>query len=199
METPSACSAGAGATPSSCRLPPGWTSPIKRANASTATSRMAEFWAATDFLYDPAEKLYFRDSRFFERRDEQGPQALLEPRQRLGVRRHREHARPAAARPRGSRATARRCSRKWRRKLKAVQKTDGYWAPSLLGAENSPTETSGTGFFVYGLAWGVNRGLLASRGIPAVNPPWVGCADARGGARMVASAGCNRSATALSR
>src|SRR6185295_9530752 len=27
---------------------------------------MAEFWAATDFLYDPAEKLYFRDSRFFE-------------------------------------------------------------------------------------------------------------------------------------
>ena len=33
---------------------------------------MAEFWAATDFLYDPAEKLYFRDSRFFERRDDQG-------------------------------------------------------------------------------------------------------------------------------
>ncbi len=31
-----------------------------------------EFWATTDFLYDPVEKLYFRDSRFFERRDDQG-------------------------------------------------------------------------------------------------------------------------------
>jgi rhamnogalacturonyl hydrolase YesR len=30
----------------------------------------------------------------------------------------------------------------------------------LLGPENSPAETSGTGFFVFGLAWGVNRGLL---------------------------------------
>ena len=33
---------------------------------------LKEFWATTDFLYDPVEKLYFRDSRFFERRDEQG-------------------------------------------------------------------------------------------------------------------------------
>ena len=41
-----------------------------------------------------------------------------------------------------------------------LQKPDGYWAPSLLAPENSPPETSGTGFFVYGLAWGVNRGLL---------------------------------------
>jgi rhamnogalacturonyl hydrolase YesR len=33
---------------------------------------LSEFWAATEFLYDPVEKLYFRDSRFFERRDPQG-------------------------------------------------------------------------------------------------------------------------------
>src|SRR5262245_43486489 len=33
---------------------------------------LAEFWATTDFLYDPVERLYFRDSRFFERRDAKG-------------------------------------------------------------------------------------------------------------------------------
>jgi rhamnogalacturonyl hydrolase YesR len=31
-----------------------------------------EFWATTDFLYDPVEHLYYRDSRFFERRDAKG-------------------------------------------------------------------------------------------------------------------------------
>jgi rhamnogalacturonyl hydrolase YesR len=45
-------------------------------------------------------------------------------------------------------------------KLKTLQKPDGYWPPSLLAPENSPAETSGTGFYVYGLAWGVNRRLL---------------------------------------
>jgi len=39
-------------------------------------------------------------------------------------------------------------------KLKAVQKPDGYWAPSLLAAfdPHTPAESSGTGFFVYGMA-----------------------------------------------
>jgi rhamnogalacturonyl hydrolase YesR len=47
-------------------------------------------------------------------------------------------------------------------KLKALQKPDGYWAPSLLVAaeEASPAESSGTGFFVYGMAWGIEAGLL---------------------------------------
>jgi rhamnogalacturonyl hydrolase YesR len=45
-------------------------------------------------------------------------------------------------------------------RLAAIQKPDGYWAPSLLAPENSPPETSGTGFFTYGLAWGVKAGLL---------------------------------------
>jgi rhamnogalacturonyl hydrolase YesR len=45
-------------------------------------------------------------------------------------------------------------------KLKAVQKPDGYWPPSLLASEASPAESSGTGFFVFGMAWGIKAGLL---------------------------------------
>ena len=44
----------------------------------------------------------------------------------------------------------------------ASQSEDGYWRSSLLDPASRPNpETSGTGFFVFGLAWGVNEGLLA--------------------------------------
>ena len=33
---------------------------------------LSEFWATTNFLYDPSERLYFRDSRFFALRDANG-------------------------------------------------------------------------------------------------------------------------------
>src|SRR3569832_743437 len=41
----------------------------------------------------------------------------------------------------------------------ALQGLKGYWPVSLLEAQQTP-ETCGTGFFVYGLAWGVHHGLL---------------------------------------
>jgi len=44
-------------------------------------------------------------------------------------------------------------------KLVRLQGGNGYWPVSLLEPQETP-ETSGTGFFVYGLAWGVNHGLL---------------------------------------
>ncbi|MDH3513157.1 MAG: glycoside hydrolase family 88 protein, partial [Gammaproteobacteria bacterium] len=46
-------------------------------------------------------------------------------------------------------------------KLKSLQKKDGSWAMSLLAGDKMPQpETSGTGFFTYGLAWGIKNGLL---------------------------------------
>ena len=45
--------------------------------------------------------------------------------------------------------------------LASLQKKDGSWAMSLLAGEKMPEpETSGTGFFTFGLAWGINDGLL---------------------------------------
>jgi len=42
-----------------------------------------------------------------------------------------------------------------------LQKPDGYWAPSLLdNGVATPPESSGTGFFTYAFAWGVNAGIL---------------------------------------
>ena len=55
--------------------------------------------------------------------------------------------------------------------LIAVQRTDGFWNESLFDPTHCATigltgddgpETSGTDFFVYGLAWGIRKGLLDS-------------------------------------
>lgn len=46
-------------------------------------------------------------------------------------------------------------------KLIQIQSPEGHWAMSLLNYDLYPTpETSGTSFFTFGLAWGVNNGLL---------------------------------------
>jgi rhamnogalacturonyl hydrolase YesR len=133
---------------------------------------MAEFWAATDFLYDPAEKLYFRDSRFFERRDDQD-RKLFWSRGNGWAFAGIANMLDLLPRDHADRARLEALFRAMAGKLKAVQKPDGYWAPSLLGIENSPTETSGTGFFVYGLAWGVNRGLLPrDEYLPSIHRGW---------------------------
>jgi unsaturated rhamnogalacturonyl hydrolase len=49
--------------------------------------------------------------------------------------------------------------------LKAVQGADGMWRTSLADAAQYPNpETSGTGFFTYGFAWGIRSGLLPMSG-----------------------------------
>jgi rhamnogalacturonyl hydrolase YesR len=60
--------------------------------------------------------------------------------------------------------------------LVAVQGDDGLWRSSLLDPEEYPIpESSGTGFFTFGLAWGVNNGLLeADTVMPAVREGWQG-------------------------
>ncbi len=58
----------------------------------------------------------------------------------------------------------------------AAQQPDGLWRPSLLDPTEVPVgETSGSGFFVFGLAWGVNNGLLDRATYwPIVKRGWAG-------------------------
>ena len=43
----------------------------------------------------------------------------------------------------------------------SLQQPDGLWRSSLLDPEEFPTpETSGSAFFTYALAWGINHGTL---------------------------------------
>ncbi|MFV0471465.1 MAG: glycoside hydrolase family 88 protein [Paludibacteraceae bacterium] len=60
--------------------------------------------------------------------------------------------------------------------LKECQRTDGFWGVSLTDPnEYSGPETSGTSFFTYALAWGINNQLLDSATYcPIVEKAWKG-------------------------
>jgi rhamnogalacturonyl hydrolase YesR len=46
--------------------------------------------------------------------------------------------------------------------LLACQRADGFWNPSLVSSNYAMPETSGTSLFLYGMAWGIRKGYLAS-------------------------------------
>ena len=58
--------------------------------------------------------------------------------------------------------------------IKAVQRPDGFWNVNLAYANDYPgPESSGTSGFVYGMAWGINHGLLDRTAfLPAVINGW---------------------------
>ncbi|MFV3126394.1 glycoside hydrolase family 88/105 protein [Niveispirillum sp. KHB5.9] len=120
---------------------------------------MAEFWATTDFLYDPAESLYYRDSRFFERRDDKA-RKLFWSRGNGWVLAGMARSIPLLEAGSPDRVRMEALFKEMAVKIKATQKPDGYWPPSLLGPEDSPPESSGTAFYTYAIAWGVTAGLL---------------------------------------
>lgn len=120
---------------------------------------LKEFWATTDVLYDKSEHLYYRDSRFFEKRGPNGEKVFWSRGDGwvfAGL------ARIIPLLPQGAdRAHMETIFKEMAARLIAIQKTDGYWSPSLLAdPSKSKPETSGTGFYVYGLAWGLKAGLL---------------------------------------
>jgi rhamnogalacturonyl hydrolase YesR len=153
--------------------PPAWLELAQQTgDRRYADFAIAEFWSATAFLYDPAESLYFRDSRFFERRDDKG-RKLFWSRGNGWVFAGLANMLESLPVDDPNRVGIEKLYREMAEKLKSVQKPDGYWAPSLLGPENSPAESSGTGFYVYGLAWGIKHKLLdAEEYRPAVDKGW---------------------------
>ena len=153
--------------------PPGWLELGKQTGDRRYVDfALAEFWSSTAFLFDPAENLYFRDSRFFERRDDQG-RKLFWSRGNGWVFAGIANMLESLPVDDPNRVGIEKLFRAMAEKLKSVQKPDGYWAPSLLGPENSPPESSGTGFYVYGLAWGVKHRLLdAEEYGPSIHSGW---------------------------
>jgi rhamnogalacturonyl hydrolase YesR len=60
--------------------------------------------------------------------------------------------------------------------LASLQGPDGLWRPGLLDAAASPLpETSGSAFFVFGFAYGINSGILdRAKYQPVVQKAWTG-------------------------
>jgi rhamnogalacturonyl hydrolase YesR len=57
--------------------------------------------------------------------------------------------------------------------LAARQQPGGYWNSDLGGTDYAGPESSGTSFFLYGLAWGINKGILDGiTYLPVVEQAW---------------------------
>jgi rhamnogalacturonyl hydrolase YesR len=131
----------------------------------------AEFWASADYLYDKQDHLFYRDSRFFTQRDAAGRKIFWSRGNGwvfAGLARILNEL-PANHPSRTRYATL---FQQMAKKVVTLQGAQGYWPVSLLQPQQTP-ETSGTGFFTYGLAWGVNQRLLpAAEYRPAVDRGW---------------------------
>ncbi len=174
--------------------PPAWL----RLSATTGDERymnyaVSNFWHTADFLYDEDEHLFFRDSSFFDKREGNGQKVFWSRGNGwvfAGI------VRILQSLPSNSpeRPRFERLFKDMAEKILACQQPDGMWCSSLLDPSDYPMpEASGSGLFTYGLAWGVNQGLLdRAKYEPSVIKAWTAlnnCIDADGKLTRIQPAG----------
>ncbi|HYK36332.1 glycoside hydrolase family 88/105 protein [Alloacidobacterium sp.] len=156
--------------------PPVWA----RMNAITHDGKYLayldrEWWKTSSLLYDPQEHLYFRDATYLNKTEPNGQKMFWsrgngwvlaglarvlqyfpkdDPRREKYVQQYKEMA----------------------AKLIAIQGKDGLWRSGLLDpAYYVLPENSGSSLITYGLAYGVNEGILDRKTYaPAVKRAWKG-------------------------
>lgn len=134
-----------------------------------------EFQSTYDHLYDPAEKLFFRDATFFEKKTPSGKKTFWSRGNGWvygGLALMLEHL----PKDHPKRGFYEKLFKEMTAAILAAQQPDGLWYPSLLDPQEIPFgETSGSGFFTFGLAWGVNHGLLdRAAHLPVIIRAWNG-------------------------
>jgi rhamnogalacturonyl hydrolase YesR len=165
--------------------PPTWV----RLYAATGDERylnfaVKEWWRTTDFLYDKDEHLYFRDNRYFTKKEANG-QKVFWGRGNGWVMAGLVRVLQYLPTNHPDRPRFEQLFKDMAAKILTCQQPDGLWRASLLAPDSYPLkETSGSGFYTYALAWGVNQGLLdRAQFEPAVRKAWaalVSCVDADG-------------------
>ena len=159
--------------------PPAWI----RLFAATSDNRYLQFmdrewWAASEFLYDKTEHLYFRDSTFFEKREANGRKIFWGRGNGwvlAGLARVLQLMPPEYP----HRSLFEQQFKEMAARIAELQPEDGLWRPSLLDPVAYPLkESSSSGFFTFALAWGINRGLL-DRTVyePVVRKAWKALAE----------------------
>ena len=132
-----------------------------------------EFWASFDTFWDARESLLYRDRRYIPMRDGAGRKVFWS-RGNGWVFASFARILPKLPGDHPSRPVYVERFRDMAASLVGLQQPGGHWTSSLLNPSISPTpETSGSAFFTYGLAWGINEGLLErSDYLPAVERAW---------------------------
>lgn len=156
--------------------PPVW------ARLSSATGNRAyldymdhEWWITSGLLYDQEEHLYFRDKSYLHRHEANG-KPLFWSRGNGWVMAGIARVLDAMPKDYPTRQKYVEQFQQMAAKVASIQSPDGLWRPGLLDPDAYPLpEVSGSGFFVYALAWGIDRGVLDRvTYLPVVKKGWVG-------------------------
>jgi rhamnogalacturonyl hydrolase YesR len=133
-------------------------------------------WKRTyDALWDKEEHLYARDTSYIGKREPNGKKIFWSRGEGWvmgGLARVLDYI-PADDPQRGFYVTQ---LQQMSEKLASIQGADGQWHAGLLDPATYPLpETSGAALFVYGMAYGVNHGLLdAKKYRPVIEKAWAG-------------------------
>ena len=137
------------------------------------------WWKTTDYLYDSAEHLYFRDGSYLDKKEKNGQKVFWSRGNgwvTAGLVRVLENMpNNYPDRPRFIRLYKDMMAR-----IISLQQADGSWHASLLDPESYPIkETSGTGFYTYSILWGINHKILDKKTYwPPAAKAWKALLDA---------------------
>lgn len=138
-----------------------------------------EYRASYDYLFDKDEQLFYRDQRYFDKREANG-QKVFWGRGNGWVLAGLVEILQALPENEDTREFYRDLFVRLSNRIAGLQSADGYWHASLLDPASYPSpETSSTGFITYALAWGVNNGLLErTKFMPVIEKGWKAMVDA---------------------
>ncbi len=138
-----------------------------------------EYKASYEYLYDQEENLFYRDRRYFAKREANGKKVFW-GRGNGWVLGGLAEILQVLPPDEPSRAFYRDLFTALATRVAGLQSEDGYWHASLLDPASYPSpETSATGFIVYALAYGVNEGLLDKAAFkPVIEKGWRALTDA---------------------
>jgi rhamnogalacturonyl hydrolase YesR len=156
--------------------PPVWARMYSATGDHKYIDYLDEEWAkASDRLYDPSEHLYFRDSTYLTRTEPNGKKMFWSRGNgwvMAGIIRTLQYL------PKDDPARAKYIAqfKEMAARVAELQSPDGLWRAGLLDpADYDQPENSGSAFFAFALAAGVNQGLLDKKKYrPVIDKAWAG-------------------------
>lgn len=136
-----------------------------------------QWWKTSDYLYSQEDSLYYRDDRFFDKRTENDKKVFwsrgngwviaglarilsLLPEDYTNLDKFEQQYKEMA------------------HKLLSIQGDDGLWRVSLHDPEYLDIgESSGSAFYTFALAWGINNGLIEEKYKSNVEKAWQALCD----------------------
>jgi unsaturated rhamnogalacturonyl hydrolase len=156
--------------------PPVWTSLGQVTHDPKYVDYMDHEWRTTaQLLWDPQEHLFFRDKSYLDKKEANGRKLFWSRGNGWvmgGLAQVLEHL--PANDPRRPYYVEK--LRDMADSVAKLQGSDGLWRAGLLDEDSYPNpEVSGSAFFVYSLAWGVDHHILdAKRYAPVIQRGWTG-------------------------